>query len=72
MKKQKTIQTRQTLEWHFIYLYLEMLQSMGAIKKDAEFQKMYNQLMHYLNNKVLSAEHGDVVDTYVVIEQKPN
>ncbi|MBQ8657650.1 MAG: hypothetical protein IJ506_00770 [Clostridia bacterium] len=66
----KTIQTRQKLEWHFVSLYLEMLYSICIFTKDKELQKRYLALRNYINEKISAPDGGDLIDTYVIVEQE--
>lgn len=72
MEKEKVAKTKAAIEWYFASWYFQMFPQMiqGEVFADERFQTMYNELTEYINDKIEPRENGDILDTYVVIEQK--
>lgn len=72
MEKEEVIKTRVAIEWFFASWYFQLFPQMikGEVFEDKHFQTLYNELNECINDKIEPRTHGDILDTYVVIEQK--
>ena len=66
----KETETKQQWQWYFASLYLETLRPMGVMAKDKGFKERYDDLMNYVNSKLLLPHKGDIIDTYIVVKQR--
>lgn len=72
MDNKKVLKTRVAIEWHFAGWYFQMFPQMiqGEVFADEHFQKKYKEMIEYINDKIEPRSRADIIDTYVVIEQK--
>ncbi|MBE5746964.1 MAG: hypothetical protein E7352_02175 [Clostridiales bacterium] len=72
MPKGKVVKTKVALEWYFASWYFELLSYMiqGELVADEHFQRLYKELNEYIGKRIEPSATGDIVDTYVIIEQK--
>ena len=72
MEKEEVIKTRVAIEWFFASWYFQLFPQMikGEVFEDKHFQRLYRELNECINDKIEPRAHGDIIDTYVVIEQK--
>lgn len=68
---QKTIFIKDEFNWHFIFLYFEFLRSSLTIN-DAEFNRLFNKLLDYVDKKLSHTVGDDIVDIYVTVEKRIN
>ncbi len=72
MEKEEIVKTRVEIEWFFASWYFQLFPQMikGEVFEDKRFQRLYHELNEHINDKIEPWAHGDIIDTYVVIEQK--
>ena len=63
------IKTKQSLFWHFAYLYIKMLEEYDTLMDDKGFYKVYQDMQRYIEKKLDLEDGGDVIDMYVTVEQ---
>ena len=66
----KTTNTRIEYEWFFAYDILKLLFERGELMLDNTFKYKLKELEEYILSKAFLENKGDVVDCYVVVEQK--
>ena len=69
MKKSDVIYSKQPLIWYEAWLYLDMGNILGAIS-DEGFRERLEDLENYVYKKIELPNDSDIIDTYVVVEQK--
>ena len=70
MPKRKTRKIKQSLSWTIASLYLYELENFPELREDEKFQRLYNALVEYVDKKLPYVSNGDVVDSYVIVEQE--
>ncbi len=72
MYDKKVIKTKVAIEWYFASWYFQLFSYMikGEVFDDEGFQAIYNEMNEYINDKIEPRVYGDIIDTYVVIEQQ--
>ncbi|MBO5027212.1 MAG: hypothetical protein J6C79_01660 [Clostridia bacterium] len=72
MNQEEIITTKVAVEWCFASLYFEVFAHTirGKVFADEKFQKMFNEIMTYISEQVETSMQTDILDTYVVVEQK--
>ncbi len=66
----KIIYTKQPFSWRYAYVYLGALRNM-RVMNDRNFARKFNDLYNYVHSKMYLPSDGDIIDSYIVVEQKP-
>ena len=66
----RVIKTKQPLCWHYISALLESFRCTPAMK-DSDFSRMFQELYELVSQKMELPDGGDIIDSYVVVEQTP-
>lgn len=69
MKKPDITYSKQQILWYEAWLYLDMGKVLGAIS-DKGFRELFSALEDYVYDKIELPSGGDIIDTYVVVEQE--
>ena len=64
----RIIKTRQPLCWHYISALLESFRCTPAMR-DKDFRMMFQSLYELVSKKIDLPNNGDIVDSYVIVEQ---
>ncbi|MDE6356396.1 MAG: hypothetical protein K2L67_04040 [Clostridia bacterium] len=63
--EQKIIETKQNWAWHFIYQYLELLDSFAVTYRDNGFKERLNGLMNYIKEQI--DVDGEITDYFITV-----
>lgn len=69
MKNPNVTYSKHQLLWYEAWLYLDMGNVLGAIS-DKGFRKRFKDLEEYVFDKIKLQYGGDIIDTYVIVEQE--
>lgn len=72
MNDKKVLKTKVAIEWYFASWYFQLFPYMikGEVFADERFEAIYNEMTEYINGKIEPCTEGDIIDTYVIIEQQ--
>ena len=70
MTRKRTIKIRHELKWYIVSYFLQMLDSMTALRYEKEYQTRLQALVKYVNEKIEPLDHNDILDVYVIMEQE--
>lgn len=68
--KQKTVQTKQEIEWYIVDYFLECMRAIKCLQKDKEFHQRFSALSEYVIDKLALPIVGEITDTFVLVKQK--
>lgn len=69
-KPSRVIKTKQPLCWHYISALLESFRCTPAMR-DEDFRRIFQELYDLVSQKIELPSGGDIVDSYVIVEQAP-
>ena len=72
MNKKNVVKTKVAIEWYFASWYFQLFPQMikGEVFDDKHFERLYGEMRKYIDDKIETSVCGNIIDTYVVIEQE--
>ena len=62
------IKVKQEIDWYVVFEYLESVKTFRPLFRDEKFVKMFEEMYKYVEEKI--DVPYNIVDTYVVVEQR--